>query len=117
MTERGLVDSTQWAVLMPLVLTLLLGLVQLGVWLNARTVVGNAASAVADLRALGPDHANTAQATGERIAAAGGLTEVEIRISERSGVVEVQVSGVAPLFFDIGQGRVASTTWLPQEAP
>mgnify|MGYP001764810424 CR=1 FL=1 len=47
MNQRGLAESTQWALLAPSLLFLILGLVQLGVWLHARTVVASAAAATA----------------------------------------------------------------------
>ncbi|MFZ0531032.1 MAG: TadE/TadG family type IV pilus assembly protein [Propionicimonas sp.] len=115
MNQRGLAESTQWAVLAPTMLALVLGLVQLGVWLHARTVVSNAAAAVADLRVGGPALDSTARAAGRRIAAAGGLGDVDIRLSTRSDLLVVTVSGRAPLFFDLGQGRIAATAVLPLE--
>ncbi|WP_415153283.1 TadE/TadG family type IV pilus assembly protein, partial [Propionicimonas sp.] len=43
-------ESTQWTVLLPTLLLLVLGLVQVGVWLYSRTVAAQAAATVADLR-------------------------------------------------------------------
>lgn len=115
MNERGLSESTQWAVLVPILLALVLGLVQLGVWLYSRTVASQAAAAVADLRAIGVHQETAARQAGERIAASGGLREVEISVATRAETVVVTVSGRAPLFFDIGQGLILERAVLPLE--
>ncbi len=110
--QRGVSESTQWALLTPLVMLLTLGLVQLGVWLHARTVAGEAAATVADLLASGsPD----AVAAGQRVAAGGGLQEVAISSAVDAGLVVVTVAGRVPIFFDVGQGRIAERAVLPAE--
>jgi len=113
--ERGLAESTQWAVLAPTLLGLVLGLVQLGVWLHSRTIAASAAAAVADVRALGASQDAAAREVGRRVAIAGGLQDVDIQLSTGADMVLVTVSGRAPLFFDLGQGRVAETAVLPRE--
>jgi len=113
--QRGLAESTQWAVLAPTLLALILGLVQLGVWLHARTVAANAAAAVADLRVMGASQDSAAREAGRRIADNGGLQDVSIGLAAHSDVLVVTVSGRAPLFFDLGQGRIAETAVLPLE--
>jgi Flp pilus assembly protein TadG len=111
-SQRGVSESTQWAVLAPVFLLLVLGLVQLGVWLHARTVAGQAAATVADLRSYGsPD----ATAAGARVAAAGGLEQVSIHTDTVGNVIVVTVTGRAPLFFDIGQGTITEKAVLPRE--
>ena len=113
--QRGVAESTQWALLLPLLLTLVLGLVQLGVWLHSRTVAAQAAAAVADLRATGPAAETSARETGRRIATAGGLDQVEITVDTDAGHLVVTVSGRAPVFFDIGQGQIVERAVLPLE--
>lgn len=111
MNERGLAESTQWALVLPTLLALLLGLVQTGVWLYGRTVAGQAASAAADAAAMGrpPEPA----AVG--VAGRGGLTEVVIRSTREAGLVTVTVSGRVPTFFDLGQGQVSGHAVVPLE--
>jgi hypothetical protein len=111
--QRGFSESTQWAVLTPAVLLVVLGLVQVGVWLHARTVAGQAAATVADLQAAG---ATDAKSAGERVAAAGGLEEVQITTSINADLLVVTVSGRAPVFFDMGQGHIVEQAVLPVEA-
>lgn len=115
MNQRGVAESTQWAILLPTLMFLVLGLVQMGVWLYSRTVAAEAASAVADLRATGPAADSSARRAGERIAAAGGLEQVEISVDAHTDYLVVTVSGRAPLFFDVGQGLVIERAVLPLE--
>lgn len=124
MNQRGLAESTQWAVLSPIFLALVLGLVQVGVWLHARTVAANAAATVADIRVHGADQESAARLAGLRIAAGGGLGEADVAIGAGGGVLTVTVSGRAPLFFDLSRvpvfsapqwGRIAATAVLPTE--
>lgn len=112
MSQRGVTESTQWAVLAPVFLLLVLGLVQVGVWLHARTVAAQAAATVADLRSYGSPEAITA---GVRVATRGGLEQVSISADTVGDVVVVTVSGRAPLFFDVGQGVIVEKAVMPRE--
>ena len=112
MNQRGISESTQWALLTPLVMLLTLGLVQLGVWLHARTVAGDAAATVADLMAVGDPDAGSA---GKRIAGAGGLQDVAIASARDGELMVVTVSGRVPIFFDLGHGRIAERAVVPME--
>jgi len=112
--ERGLADSVQWAILTPLLLVTLLGLVQVGLWLPGRTIAPHAAIAAAEDAALlgsGPD----AGAVARAIAGAGGLTDVTVTVSRGARTAEVDVSGRMPTFFDLGQGRVSARATRPLE--
>ncbi|MDN5565044.1 MAG: pilus assembly protein, partial [Luteococcus sp.] len=50
--ERGLSESLQWAVLLPVVMLTVLGIIQSGIWLHGRSVAANAALAGAEAQAL-----------------------------------------------------------------
>lgn len=115
MNQRGVAESTQWAILLPTMLALVLGLVQVGVWLYSRTVAAQAAAAVADLRATGPGADDAARLVGRRIATAGGLEQVRIDVDADATHLVVTVSGRAPLFFDVGQGLITERAVLPLE--
>ncbi|MEA4944474.1 MAG: TadE/TadG family type IV pilus assembly protein [Propionicimonas sp.] len=115
MTERGLVESTQWALVLPALLALVLGLVQTGVWLHGRSVATQAAAAAADLRAQVGGRTAQAEEVARSLAERGGLQQVEVRTSVRAGVVTVTVAGRAPVFFDIGQSQVVEHAVLPVE--
>lgn len=109
--QRGLSESTQWALVLPTLLAVLLGLVQTGVWLHGRTVATQAAAAAADAAAIG----RPAEPAAAAVASRGGLTEVTIRSSRSAGKVTVTVSGRVPTFFDLGQGQVSGWAILPLE--
>lgn len=115
MNQRGVAESTQWAILLPTMLALVLGLVQVGVWLYSRTVAAQAAATVADLRATGPTAEDAAREAGRRVAAAGGLEQVQVGITSDGGHLVVTVTGRAPVFFDVGQGVVTERAVLPLE--
>ena len=115
MNQRGVAESTQWAILLPSMLALVLGLVQVGVWLHSRTVAAQAAAVVADLRATGRHADAAAREAGRRVAAAGGLDQVVIGVDADAGRLVVTVSARAPLFFDVGQGAIVERAVLPLE--
>ncbi len=126
MNERGLAESTQWALVLPAALALVLGLVQTGVWLHGRTVASEAAAAAADLQARAPVRQGEARAGALRpgaeslarqLAKRGGLEQVTVTTSVGATVVTVAVSGRAPLFFDLGQSQVREQAVLPVEQP
>lgn len=115
MNQRGVTESTQWALLMPLLLSLILALVQLGVWLHSRNVAAQAAAVVADVRAAHIRAGDQAEAAGRRLAIAGGLQDVRIDVTDTDHWVEVTVTGRAPVFFDIGQGQITERAVLAAE--
>ena len=53
MSERGSSESTQWALLIPALMLVVLGTIQAGVWLHGRNVAAQAASAAAEHLAPG----------------------------------------------------------------
>lgn len=115
MNERGLSESTQWAIVVPTVLTLVLGLVQTGVWLHARSVAAQAAAAAADLRASGPARGAEADQAATAIATRGGLNDVVVATRQDAATVTVTVAGTPPAFFDLGLTRVSERAVLPLE--
>ena len=115
MNERGVSESTQWAILVPVLLFLVLGLVQFGVLLYSRGVASQAAAAAADLRAVGSHQAQHARDVGQRIAESGGLMGTRITMDASGDLLVVTVSGRAPLFVDLGQGQVVERAVLPLE--
>lgn len=114
-TARGLSESVQWAVLTPLLLFLILGLIQGGLWLHGRTVASNAAIAAAEEAALIDGTSADARAIAERIAAQGGLQGVDVRIVQSAERASATVSGTMPTFVDLGQTRVSEQSTRPRE--
>lgn len=115
MSERGVAESTQWALLIPAVMLVLLGTIEAGVWLHGRNVASQAASAVAELVAWGRGSDGEASAMGRRIGAAGGLTAVDVRVERQPRLVRVVVTARAPLILDLGLGTVTEHAVMPVE--
>lgn len=113
--QRGVSDSVSWAILTPLLLLTILGLIQAGLWLHGRTVAGQAAMAGAEQAALlGADDA-VVRAAAQRSAGDGGLIHTTVEIVRGPDVVRVRVSGRMPTFFDLGQGQVTVDATRPIE--
>lgn len=113
--SRGLSESVQWALLTPLILLCVLGLVQAGVVLHARNSVRQAALAGAETQALLGADPTFGAATAERVARAGDLSDVTTQVQLGPELVTVTVTGRARIFFDLGQGRVSATATWPRE--
>ena len=73
-------ESVQWTLLTPLVLTIVLGIIQLGLWGYGRTVALNAAGAGAEEAAPATATRAQAEAAALTIARRGGLTDVGISV-------------------------------------
>lgn len=113
--QRGLSNSVQWAVLFPAVLLCTLGIIQAGVWVHGRNVAIEAANTAADLsRSLGADD-GAAQSAAQRIAAVGGLSDVNLRIERGATEVNVTFTGRIPMFFDVGLGAITEQAHAPVE--
>ena len=108
-------DSVQWAVLLPLLLFTVLGLVQGGLWLHGRTVASNAAIAAAEEAALLDGRAADARALGERVAVQGGLSDVRVTVVQSATEATATVTGHMPTFYDLGQTRVQERSTRPRE--
>ena len=115
--ERGLSSSVQWALLAPLVLLTVLGLIQAGVVLHARTTVRQAAMAAAESEAVLGSQPGRSRAIVDRMVAPVGMEQVTTSITRSRGSVTVVVAGRAPLFFDIGMAGVSATAVMPMEVP
>lgn len=104
--ERGVSESTQWAMLTPVVLLLVFGIIQLGLWGYGRTVALNAAGAAAEEAA--PLGATTAdgEAAARAIAERGGLLGVRIQVKSEGDQVVAFVTGRVPGLVDVGMTSV-----------
>lgn len=114
MNQRGVAESVQWAILMPALLMLILGLIQTGIWLHGRAVAASAAATIADLRAPG-DEPSAAEQAGRRVAASGGLTDVGVEIGTEQGLLVVTVTGRPLSFLDFGLTQIRERAVTPVE--
>lgn len=115
MSERGVSESTQWALLIPALMLVVLGTIQAGIWLHARTVAAQAAGAAAEQVAWARGSDGDAAATARRIAAAGGLQGAQVSVNRTAGSVRVTVTARAAVIVDLGLGAVAEHAVMPLE--
>jgi TadE-like protein len=95
-------ESVQWTLLTPLVLTVVLGIIQLGLWGYGRTVALNAAGAGAEEAAPVTATQSQAEAAALNIAQHGGLTDVDIQVGVSGAEVVARVTGRVPGLIDVG---------------
>src|SRR4029453_16989396 len=107
--ERGLSESVQWAVLWPLLMLLTLGIIQAGIFLHGRNVEQRAATAAVDAARGNYGLAADAEQLGAPIAGSGGLRSITVRVQRTGSTVTADVSGYAPMIFDLDLGRIDET--------
>jgi Flp pilus assembly protein TadG len=113
--ERGLSESVQWAVLWPLLMLLTLGIIQAGIFLHGRNVAQRAATAAVDAARGSYGLAADAEQLGATIAGSGGLRSITVRVQRTGSTVTADVSGYAPMIFDLDLGRIDETAAAPLE--
>jgi Flp pilus assembly protein TadG len=113
--ERGLSESVQWAVIWPVLMLVTLGIIQAGIFLHGRNVAQRAATAAVDAARGTYGSAADAEHLGETIASSGGLTSVSVRVQRSGTTVSADVSGHAPMIFDLSLGRISETATAPLE--
>ncbi len=113
--QRGLSESVQFAVVWPVLMLLTLGLIQAGVWLHARNVAQRSVTAAVDAARGSFGSAGAAEELGADLARSGGLDDVSVRVARGPATVTATVTGVAPLIFDLGLGRLQETASAPLE--
>jgi hypothetical protein len=105
----------QYAVILPTVLLVTLGIIQAGVWIHGHNVAIRAASAAADVARGSYGSPAQAQELATRLATSGGLNDVRVSVTRNASRVDITVSAQAPLIFDLGLGRIAETASAPVE--
>ena len=113
--ERGVSESVQWAVLWPVLMLVTLGIIQAGIFLHGRNVAQRAATAAVDAARGSYGSAADAEHLAETIAGSGGLTHVSVRVQRTAAIASADVSGYAPMIFDLELGRVSATATAPLE--
>lgn len=113
--DRGVSESAQWTMLTPLILVLVLGVIQLGLWGYARVVVLNSAVAAAEEASLEGAPAGAGASVARTIAARGGLADVRVTVTQGSGFASAEVSGRMPALVDVGLTRVDAQVTRPRE--
>ncbi|MDR1355010.1 MAG: pilus assembly protein [Propionibacteriaceae bacterium] len=90
--ERGLSESVQWALVVPTFILCLLALIEGMFWLNARTVVTEAAFAAAEAQAAYGTSALIASDVASRVVLAGGLSDPQVKLSNGAEWINVDVT-------------------------
>ncbi|HNV10635.1 MAG TPA: pilus assembly protein [Propionibacteriaceae bacterium] len=115
--DRGLSDSVQWALLVPVILLALLGGIQAGIVLHARTVADNAALTAAEIAAVGGSN-SAATLAARDVAGDAGLRDVQVTMTTSAGLVTVTVKAKAQVILDVGpSSHVVSSAVMPAEVP
>ncbi len=113
--ERGLSSSVQYALLTPVLMLVVIGIIQVGVWFHGRNVAVEAAELAADeLRGRDAD-VGAAQAAAQRVTAVGGLREVSVQVDRGATQVQVTVSAAAPTLVDLPLPRIEQRASAPVE--
>ncbi len=108
-------ESVQWALVLPVLLLILLGGIQLGIVLHARHAAGAAAQAAAEAESAYAAAPGAGREAALPIARTAGLHGVEVGIDRTARRVDVTVAARVPIFFDLGQGRVRARSSAPIE--
>ncbi|WP_316671205.1 TadE/TadG family type IV pilus assembly protein [uncultured Propionibacterium sp.] len=111
--ERGLSQSIQWAALAPVVMFALLGAIDAGVWLHARSVVQQAAMTAAETQALADQDPDLADEIVRSMT--GELTDVTATVETGPAQVTVRVEAGVPLALDLGLARVGASSTRAKE--
>lgn len=115
--DRGLSQSVQWALLTPLIVLMISGIVQGAVVLQAHQIAKSAAMAGAEAEAWYNAPPGSGANVAKQAAIGSGLRNVTVSVTRSSGVATVTVTGSADLFLDFGQGRVTKSAVMPLEVP
>nr|WP_323420176.1 TadE/TadG family type IV pilus assembly protein [Raineyella sp.] len=99
----------------PVVMLVVLGTVQLGVWWHARLTLGAAAATAVDMLSVESASVASAESAALRVAAAGGVEAVTVSARRGPRQVDVVVRGTAPLVIDLGLSRLEVTASAPRE--
>lgn len=108
-------NAVQWTVLTPLLLVIVLGIIQVGLWGHGQNVARNAAAAGAEEAALLHAPVGAGEGAAREIAERGGLVGVQVRIARTPTRVTAVVSGRVPSVVDLGQGAISEQVSRPVE--
>lgn len=114
--ERGYSESLQWAMLVPVLMLLLLGAIQMGMMWHGRNTAHHAAAAAAEAASIHRAPPGAGHQAAVQIADAGGLSDVAVHISRSTERVDVAVTANVPVLIDLGMGRVTQRASSPVEA-
>ncbi|WP_257477964.1 TadE/TadG family type IV pilus assembly protein [Acidipropionibacterium jensenii] len=98
----------QWALIWPVVMIAIFGIIQAAVVMQARSAVTEAARAAVRAEALAGSRPGDALDAARQVAAPSGVRAITVRLSEADGLVRAQVTGSAPILLDAGSVRLSA---------
>lgn len=108
-------DSVQWAMLAPIVLLTVIGILQLGLWGYARTLAVNAAGAGAEEAAPVTASLGGGEAVATYLALKGGLVNLTVACRPQGDSVTCRVGGTVPGLIDVGINHIDAQATRPKE--
>lgn len=109
-------NSVALLIMLPVIVSLILGLMQLGVTRHGIQTAQAAAQAAAEADRVALPTPGAAQSVAHRVATHGGLTNVTVSIQRTTDTVTVTVTGKAPVMFTLGDVDVVTATIsMPKE--
>jgi len=115
--QRGLSESVQWAALGGAFLASMLGLIEAGLVLHARSVAVQAALAGSSAQSAWQAAPDAGTSAASEVASAGGLTNVDVTVKVSGGDVTVLVQGDAPAIIGWVTPHVQAESTRPLEGP
>lgn len=107
-------ESVQWALILPALMLCVLGIVQAGIFLHARTLVTSAAAAAADAEAALDAPPGAGRAAAERIVGRS-VSALALTVERGAFEVHVEVSASVPLIAAVGPGTVTGRATAARE--
>jgi Flp pilus assembly protein TadG len=92
-----------------------LGMIQAGIFLHGRNVAQRAATAAVDTARGSYGSVADAQLLATNIANSGGLKNISVRVQRTGMTVTADVSGNAPMIFDLRLGHINEKATAPLE--
>jgi Flp pilus assembly protein TadG len=121
MNQRGMSESVQWTLLMPVFITCVLALIQSAIWLNARSVAVEAAFVAAESAAESGGSWDTkvsaATRAADRMLTDAGLKNVKVTVHKSGGLVTVEVQATTNSFISWLATEVTASARRPLEEP
>lgn len=111
---RGMSESVQLSVLIPLILLIIFGVIQAGVTLGARSAVRDAAMAAAEAASLATaGRQAVAHRVASDVAARAGITRLAVAVRQGRDTVTVDVTGRVGLALGIVSPNLSASATLP----
>lgn len=105
----------QWALVWPVVMLVVIGVIQGAVLMQARSAVTEAARAAVRAEAILGSRPGDALDAARQVAVPSGVRGVTVRVDEDDGLVRAEVRALAPVFLDAGSVPLKATAVAVRE--